>query len=204
MAVVEKDGIIVGNVYNKYEARNPIVRILMRGFLKSFVDALSRIEFGTVLEIGSGEGYITEVVKNINGDASILASDISIDIVKESIKQDENVSLALIDVHNIPLKKSTFDLIVCSEVLEHLPETQKPLEELERVAQKYILFSVPREPVWRFLNLMRLRYLRELGNTPGHIQHWSKKQFVEIIGSRFNIVKIYSPLPWTIILCEKR
>jgi hypothetical protein len=30
---------------------------------------------------------------------------------------------------------------------------------------------VPREPIWRIGNMARGRYLGDLGNTPGHIQH---------------------------------
>ena len=36
---------------------------------------------------------------------------------------------------------------------------------------------MPREPLWRGLNMARGAYLKDLGNTPGHVNHWSKRSF---------------------------
>ena len=41
---------------------------------------------------------------------------------------------------------------------------------------------VPREPVWRVLNVARGRYVRWLGNPPGHIQHFSRAAFLALAG----------------------
>jgi hypothetical protein len=64
------------------------------------------------------------------------------------------------------------------------------------------LVSVPREPLWRALNLARLKYVSELGNTSGHLGHWSKRGFVEFLSQRVEVVEVRSPLPWTMALCR--
>jgi len=205
MKVKKTNDVIVGNVFDKYRSRNPIVKFLMNGFTKCFLNLISPLTFNNIIEIGSGEGDIINLIKNLKKkEFNIYASDISIDILRDNIPREKNLFLIVFDINNIPLKQNTFDLIICSEILEHLKEVDNPLQEINRISKKYILFSVPREPVWRFLNIARLRYLKNFGNTPGHLLHWSKKQFINLIKNRFKIIKIYSPLPWTMILCEKR
>jgi hypothetical protein len=71
---------------------------------------------------------------------------------------------------------------------------------MARVASRWILVSVPREPLWRGLNIARGAYLRELGNTPGHLNHWSKRSFAKLVGRHGEIVELRSPPPWTMAL----
>src|SRR3546814_15329572 len=72
------------------------------------------------------------------------------------------------------------------------------------ILEKYLIISVPREPIWCALNIMRGKYLRSFGNTPGHIQHWSQKGFVRLISKYFDIVEIKKPFPWTMLLCRPK
>ena len=55
------------------------------------------------------------------------------------------------------------------------------MAEMARVARRHLLVSVPREPLWRGLNVARGAYLSDLGNTPGHVNHWSKRSFVAML-----------------------
>ena len=95
-------------------------------------------------------------------------------------------------------------MTVVLEVLEHLEDPDSALKELSRVSSKYCLVSVPQEPLWRILNICRLKYLSNFGNTPGHLNHWSKNQFVEFVGKYFKVKKIKLSLPWIIVLAKKR
>ena len=73
-------------------------------------------------------------------------------------------------------------LIVCCEVLEHHEKPRDALGALALIAQPYCLLSVPREPLWRTLNMVRGKYWRGFGNTPGHLQHWSAAAFLSGVG----------------------
>ena len=72
------------------------------------------------------------------------------------------------------------------------------------MSKRYVIIGVPREPLWRFLNMCRFKYLKHYGNTPGHLNHWSKKSLVKLIENKFGkVIAIESPIPWTIVLAEK-
>ena len=58
--------------------------------------------------------------------------------------------------------------------MEHLGDPEAALEIVAGLASPWAIVSVPREPLWRVLNLGRLKYVGELGNTPGHLHHWSR------------------------------
>ncbi|TIU41514.1 MAG: class I SAM-dependent methyltransferase, partial [Mesorhizobium sp.] len=94
------------------------------------------------------------------------------------------------------------ELVICCEVLEHIPDTEQALAILKSLAKPYLLVSVPREPVWRALNMARGKYIRSLGNTPGHIQHWSSASFINLLGKSLEVVEVRKPLPWTMALCR--
>ena len=67
-----------------------------------------------------------------------------------------------------------------------------------------MIISVPREPIWRFLNLLRGKYIKDLGNTPGHLQHWSSDKFVDLVSNYFEIIEVKKPFPWTMLLCKAK
>nr|WP_256444588.1 methyltransferase domain-containing protein [Aquihabitans sp. G128] len=103
----------------------------------------------------------------------------------------------------LPFEADTFDLVLAIEVLEHVPYPELALSELHRVARRDVVVSVPREPIWSAANLARGKYLKDLGNTPGHINHWSKKGFAELVGRRFDVRAVHSPFPWTMVAAAK-
>jgi hypothetical protein len=85
-------------------------------------------------------------------------------------------------------------------VLEHVPDPEATLAEMARVARRRLLVSVPREPLWRGLNMARGAYLRDLGNTPGHVNHWSRRGFESLLSRYGTVEEARSPFPWTMLL----
>jgi hypothetical protein len=58
--------------------------------------------------------------------------------------------------------------------------------------------------LWRLLNLARGRYVARLGNTPGHLQHWSTGAFQRLLATELDVRAVRTPLPWTQVLGEVR
>jgi SAM-dependent methyltransferase len=187
-----------GNSYDKYRSKNPIERRLMRGFFAALSDALPREHPATVLEVGVGEGEISAMLRSVYPDAHIVGIDLHDDALAAGWRERGFVGVYA-DMAELPFKPLAFDLVMAIEVLEHVRDPAAALAELERVSRGRLVLSVPREPIWRVANMARGKYLTDLGNTPGHVQHWSRRSFVELVGSQLEVVSVSTPFPWTMI-----
>jgi 2-polyprenyl-3-methyl-5-hydroxy-6-metoxy-1,4-benzoquinol methylase len=137
----------------------------------------------------------------------VAGCDISAEVVEEAHRRARaaNVEAAFWTqpIETIDASKAA-PLVVCCEVLEHLDDPGQGVDTLARLAQPHLIASVPREPLWRALNIARGKYLADLGNTPGHVNHWSRGGFLDLLSRRFEIVEVQTPLPWTMALCTVR
>jgi len=194
-----------GNYYDKYAARNPLVRWMMRGFMTAFDDLvrLSGVS-GRAMEIGCGEGELSIRLarKGMDVHSCDIADEATVEARRRAARAGVDVVFETCGIENAAARLGMAPLVVCCEVLEHLDDTTSSLETLAKLSTDYLIVSVPREPLWRVLNMARLRYVRELGNTPGHIHHWSRQGFVDLLSRHFEVLAIRSPLPWTMVLCR--
>jgi len=198
----ENDNFIYGNYYDKYGSKNPAARFLTNNFIKNIKIILKPLDYNSLLDIGCGEGYITNELAALKK-CRITGIDLGEEPLKKARNQYKNIEFIKCSACELPFKDSSFDLISALEILEHLDNPEKALKEIKRVAKKWVIISVPNEPLWRILNVITLRYLRGLGNTPGHVNHWTPKEFTNLIKKYFRILKISRPIPWTIILGKK-
>ncbi|MDN7906895.1 class I SAM-dependent methyltransferase [Burkholderia diffusa] len=202
-----EQGIVVGNNYDKYGSTNPIVRHLMRGFDDALTDFVTQAAPSSIHEIGCGEGYW--VLRWRQQGLQATGSDFSARVIE--LAQENAVTQCVDpahfsrqDVYRIGPQDIQADLVVCCEVLEHLEQPEVALRNIEALGARHVIFSVPREPIWSAMNLARGKYISALGNTPGHIQRWSKRAFIEFVSTRFDILSVRTPLPWTMLLCRPR
>lgn len=202
---LKEEGIVAGNTYDKYNSRNPIVKWMMNGFENTLTDFITKAAPESIHEIGCGEGYW---VLRWNEQGLIARGcDFSKNIIEIARENAMNRGLqpSLFDSRNIydlTADKDSADLVVCCEVLEHLDNPESGLQALQRVTKRRLIISVPREPLWRTLNLARGKYITRGGNTPGHIQNWSKRDFVKLVSKYFEVIEAKSPLPWTMLFCR--
>ena len=112
------------------------------------------------------------------------------------------VGFKVASVEDLDPDRDSAELIVCCEVMEHLPDPEAALGVVAGLARPWAIVSVPREPLWRVLNMARLKYLGGLGNTPGHLNHWSRRSFERFLERRLEIVELSTPLPWSMALCR--
>jgi 2-polyprenyl-3-methyl-5-hydroxy-6-metoxy-1,4-benzoquinol methylase len=192
-----------GNTYDKYASKNPIERRLMAGFFSALDDSLPDRAPGTVLEVGVGEGEVSGRLRALYPTATILGADLP-DPTLAGEWQRRGIGGVFADIAHLPFTSKSFDLVMAIEVLEHVPDPAAALAELARLSRSHLVLSVPREPIWRVANLARGKYVTSLGNTPGHIQHWSRRRFVDLVGSQFDVVSVRSPFPWTMIGARAR
>jgi SAM-dependent methyltransferase len=192
-----------GNTYDKYRSKNPIERRLMNGFFAALSQALPREHPATVLEVGVGEGEISAKLRSVYPGAHIVGIDLHDDALAAEWRMRGLVGVYA-DMARLPFSPLAFDLVMAIEVLEHVEDPMAALAELVRVSRGQLVLSVPREPIWRLANMARGKYLASLGNTPGHIQHWSRRSFAALVGSQLEVVSVSSPFPWTMIEARPR
>jgi 2-polyprenyl-3-methyl-5-hydroxy-6-metoxy-1,4-benzoquinol methylase len=198
-----------GNVYDKYGTHHPVERRLVEAFVKELAGLVARTGAREVHEVGCGEGEL--LLRLASGgpwphEASLRGSDVSREVIAEARRRVRAAGLEIgfkaASIHDLDPVEDSAELILCCEVLEHLENPAAALEVAARLARPWLVVSVPREPLWRALNLARLKYVRGLGNTPGHRQHWSQRAFLDFLGRRVEVVAVRRPLPWTMALCR--
>ncbi len=189
-----------GNTYDKYASTNPIEQKMMAGFMASLDKMLDGLAPRRILEIGVGEGHVMTRVRGRFPHASLVGLDLP-DSELAGHWRRESLPCMFGDATRLPFADATFDLVMAIEVLEHVPGPDAALCELARVctAAGTLVASVPFEPIWRAGNIARRRYIGEWGNTPGHVNHWTRWGFSKFVGSRFTIRDVASPLPWTMV-----
>jgi SAM-dependent methyltransferase len=195
-----------GNVYDKYSTPNPIERRLVSGFLAQLMHLVDRTGASEAHEVGCGEGELA--LRLAARGLRVRGSDAFAEVIGEARRRaaaaGAEVAYETRSVQELDPERDAAELVLCCEVLEHLDDPAAALETLTALAQPWLIVSVPREPLWRALNLARLKYVRDLGNTPGHLSHWSRGGFLRFLEPRLEVVEVRSPLPWTIALCRAR
>lgn len=184
----------------KYRSRNPILKLLLKKFFKDLDCLIFEIKSDVkkALEIGCGEGIITKHIYDLGID--IVGADISDEMLEIAKKLHPEIPFIKMDIYE--LGENKYDLIVCCEVLEHLEEPEKAVIAMKKSA-KYIILSVPNEPFFRIANILRLKYLRDLGNTPGHINHWTTFSFRTFLSQfEFKEIKFKISTLWQFALCR--
>lgn len=195
------EGNVLGNNEAKYDARNPLARWMVSSFLESARELFQASQPRQVLEVGWGEGALAARLVAGNSEvSSYLATDL--DLSRLPADQDPRITAQEASVYDLPFPDSSFDTVVCCEVLEHLSDPETAMAEVARVARRRVLISTPWEPTWRILNMARGKYLGHWGNTPGHLQHFSRRDLVDLVSSRARVLQVKRPVPWTMILAD--
>ncbi len=199
-----EEGVVVGNIYDKRRARNPVARALLAGFdreLESLLDTAGPMT--SVLEVGCGEGNVTERLAARFPRARVLGTDISRQVIDVARRGHPHIAFEACSIYDIG-RLGRWDLVVACEVLEHLAKPDLGLDAICDARPGLVLVTVPHEPHWRVLNLARGAYWRRLGNTPGHVQHWSRGSLLRFLGRRLDVVAVRTPLPWLQVLGRPR
>ena len=147
----------------------------------------------TVLDAGCGEGVVTEWLRDGLPGARVVGVDASNDALREASERVPEASFEPGDVQALPFADGSFDLVVCTEVLEHVADPRAALVELRRVSRGRVVVTVPHEPFFRAGNLARGRHLRRLGSTPGHRWAWTRRGFADLVGPD---ARRFGAFPW--------
>ena len=187
-----------------YTSKSHVTGWFINNFYKSLHNVLGDRQVKKVLEVGCGEGWSTSRIRGffVSDDVEFDAIEIDPMFAENSRRLNPSVNIEIGSIYDLADRQA--ELVICLEVLEHLDDPATALERLFAVSSRWVLLSVPREPLWSVLNLLRGKYIRGMGNTPGHLQKWSRSKFVDLVSQYGRVIEIANPIPWTIVLAEVR
>ncbi|KKS55121.1 MAG: Methyltransferase type 12 [Candidatus Magasanikbacteria bacterium GW2011_GWA2_42_32] len=135
----------------------------------------------SVLDVGCGDGAFLNFLKEQNRGLNLTGVDISEQAL--SVARERGFEALQADVSSaLPFKDKTFDYSVCSEVLEHIANSEDLLNEMRRISRKGVLVSVPNIALWKhrcrlfFLGSFPIQWLLEPRE---HIRFFSVKDFIK-------------------------
>jgi 2-polyprenyl-3-methyl-5-hydroxy-6-metoxy-1,4-benzoquinol methylase len=191
-----------GNSFDKYASSNPVVRRLMAGFERALGELTERAAPHSILDVGCGEGVLSAKWAAQLPMARVVGLDLPDSRLEAQwrSRRSHNLRFMAGRAEQLPFEAGEFDLVAGVETLEHIANPERALTEMVRVARRHLLVSVPREPLWRILNVARGAYLPQLGDTPGHVNHWSRRGFERLLGAQGRLVEVRTPFPWVMAL----
>ena len=158
-----------------------------------------------MLDFGCGEGYILDMMAEREvAVPSYEGLDLRADALTEARRRWPNTSFTEANLFDPAYDQKRYHTVMALEVLEHLFEPEKVLRRLVSMADEYVLLTVPNEPWFQLMNLVRGRDLIRLGNHPEHINHWNKATFAAFVEPYAEIVDVTTRFPFVILVAKPR
>jgi SAM-dependent methyltransferase len=187
----------------KYENKNLFHRLALDRFVTCIAKEIAALKPRTTLDFGTGEGYfLQELAVRQVPLGQVVGIDLRAEAVEEARRRCPQHAFMQTDLLTWDRPERRFDLVIASQVLEHLPEPSIYLKRLCGLARRQLLLTVPWEPWFRLMNFFRGRDLTRFGNHPEHVNCWTFNQFKAFVGSEAEIEKAYTVLPFTIVLAK--
>lgn len=185
----------------KFETRNPVVQRMIARFFSALGEVVEPLSPSSTLDAGCGEGETLARLGPSLG-ASVTAIDVEQSCVDRVRARLPEVEARRGSVTALPFDAAAFDLVLCLEVLEHVPDPGRAIRELARVCRGDLVVSVPYEPWFRLGSLLRGNYVSGLGNHPEHVNHFGRRSLAALVASVAEPVQVRVAFPWLIASCR--
>lgn len=152
------------------------------------LESLGYLKFESLLDVGGAEGYKAYLARNIYN-IPVMSTDLSEEACKRA-KEIFGIESKSSDIHSMLYKDGQFDVVTCSETLEHVTDWKKATTELLRVAKKAVIITVPQDSKKL---VERNRASKEIHS---HIHHFDSESFnyLKSEGYTVSVQKISSSL----------
>jgi ubiquinone/menaquinone biosynthesis C-methylase UbiE len=142
----------------------------------------------SLLDVGCGSGALLRLFARSTRSLLPIGSDLSSSILLRARQEDPSYQYVRADGRYLPFKNGSVDLAVVTDVLEHLSEPERLLQEVGRVSKR-VLLSAPLESGWVSDRIVRL--MERLGKETnrerfGHLHRWRKEHLDALLeGAEF-------------------
>lgn len=207
-----------GNL-EKYQSLNPLKRAMVYKLNRKILSVVSKVVGGgtrkyRILDAGCGEGFISALLCKEFSNVSITGLEQSQQAlaVAHMHRMNGKVCFRQGDIYQMPFENGSFDLVVCTEVLEHLERPKDALKEINRVVKEEgaVLLTVPSEPWFCMGNMLAFKNITRFGNPKDHINHWTYQGIINevrtflINGSIACRLQAWPSFPWSVVLYTKK
>ncbi len=126
------------NYYDEGIAKNIFQKIWHGRKLAKVLDFLPNAQTRLkVLDIGCSSGVLTaEIAKVLPPKSQVVGLDSYQKAITFARSKYPDLTFTTADAHKLPFNNKTFDLVICTETLEHLVDPQKALLEIKRVLKR--------------------------------------------------------------------
>jgi ubiquinone/menaquinone biosynthesis C-methylase UbiE len=190
--------------YRKYTSRNPLQRWLVGRFLKEVEKNVAQCLSGRmahtarILDVGCGEGFVLERLRPRLPDVETFGLDRDLRALAEARARCPDMMAQVADAHELPYPGQSFDVVLCLEVLEHMDNPEKVIDELCRVSRGQVLVSVPHQPYFSLANVLRGKNWARAGDDPDHRHRWRPRAFFELLAGGLDVMHTAYPFPWVL------
>ncbi len=189
----------------KHLNQNPLQQRLLHKFHQQIINLIQQTQVNRVLDVGCAEGFVLKHLHQALPNTTMMGGDFSFEALTWGHEQlNHDLPMTNLDIHRLPFPDNHFPLVLCLEVLEHLPDSSLALRELSRVSSDYLLVSVPHEPFFCLANFIRLKHVMAFGNDPEHLHNYTEHSFKRLVSREIELAWYGRSFPWQIALGRKR
>jgi SAM-dependent methyltransferase len=134
----------------------------------------------SLLDVGAAEGYKAELARRLLGPRVVIC-DLSVEACKRG-REIYGLDATAADIHRLPFADESFDVVLCSETLEHVSDVDAAVSELLRVARAAVLITVPHDPPEVVESARRDRVPH------GHIHRFDLSSFEYLVSRGYTVV----------------
>ena len=163
----------LSKLYNEYYPDNSFDETKRIIAAKDSLDAIEKFSdslTGRIIDVGAGDGFVSQEILNRNKNAKITAVEISNAGLEKIKSRGLPIECHLFDGYKLPFASESFDVAVCAHVMEHVEHERLLLREIARVS-KAAYFVVPLE------GGARGRITRDTG----HINYYTPLTFINLL-----------------------
>jgi ubiquinone/menaquinone biosynthesis C-methylase UbiE len=138
-----------------------------------------------ILDVGCGQGNLLQQI----GIGQLYGIDISKKYIDDAQKKIPNGTFVESNSDVLPFADNFFDIVICTEFLEHVPNPEKYVTEIYRVTKKggLALFSTFNH--WNISNILTLKPLRHIYCSSDHLREYNYFSFKKLLSQKFNTIK---------------
>jgi len=140
--------------------KKPLVSFFHLKRVEEIVKIVEKLKPKTLIEVACGDGFVLQEISKIKNAPKLTGVEISEKRIERCKSKPFKAEYILGDILKLPFKDNSFDAVVATEILEHIPNYQIAIAELNRIIKPggHIIITFPNELNLRLGRLLILNF----------------------------------------------